>query len=103
MSPSVPLILVVILTIREGALEKFRRYEAEAARIMERHGGRIERAIFIPPEQPGLPAREVHIVSFESSAGFEAYRQDPALLALAPLRTEAIAETQLLKGAGQGA
>ena len=37
------MLLVVILTVRRARLDDFRRFESQAAQIMARHGGRIER------------------------------------------------------------
>jgi hypothetical protein len=45
-----------------------------------------------------LLPHEIHLVSFDSAAGFEAYRADPELLALAPLRESAIARTEVTVG-----
>src|SRR5689334_22358438 len=92
------MLLVVTLTIRPGALEAFRDFETRAAAIMAKHGGAIERAIYVPPAREGESAREVHIVSFPDEASFAAYRADEALTALAPLRSAAIAQTEVLVG-----
>jgi hypothetical protein len=92
------MILVVTLTVRPEALEAFRSFEQQAARIMSRHGGAIERAVVIPPAQPGAPLREVHIVTFPSPDAFAAYRADPALAALAPLREASVLHTEILTG-----
>lgn len=90
--------LVVILTIRPGAVEAFRAFEQAAARIMARHGGAIERAVAIPPAEPGAALKEVHVVTFPSPQAFAAYRADPALLALAPRREASIVATEILVG-----
>ena len=94
-----PIVLLVQLFIHPGRAAEFRRFETEAARIMGRHGGRIDRVI--RPTGPGpadaLP-HEVHLVSFASAAGFEAYRADPELRALGALRESAIARTEVLVG-----
>jgi hypothetical protein len=67
---------------------------------MGRHGGRIERVIRPtgPPRDAALP-HEIHLVSFASPAGLEAYRADPELRALAALRESAIARTEVIMGA----
>jgi hypothetical protein len=90
--------LVVILTIRPGALESFRAFEGRAARILERHGSAIERVVAIPPQAPGEPPKEVHLVRFPTSAAFAAYRADPEWAALAPLREASILATEILAG-----
>jgi hypothetical protein len=94
------IVLLVELFVRPGRVAEFRRFETAAARIMQRHGGRIDRVI-----RPTGPARghdalpyEIHLVSFASAAGLEAYRADPELQALAPLRESAIARTEVTVG-----
>lgn len=94
-----PIVLLVELFVHPGRATEFRRFETEAARIMRRHGGRIDRVI-----QPTSPAHgaelphEIHLLSFASAAGLESYRADPELLALAPLRESAIARTVVTAG-----
>jgi hypothetical protein len=94
-----PIVLLVELFIHPGRAAEFRQFETAAARIMRRHGGRIDRVIRPtgPPRDRALP-HEIHVVSFDTSAGFEAYRADPELLALAPLRESAIARTEVTMG-----
>jgi hypothetical protein len=94
-----PIVLLVQLFIHPGRAAEFHRFETEAARIMRRHGGRIDRVI-----RPTGPVRdhplphEIHLVSFRSGVGFEAYRADPELKALGSLRESAIARTEVLEG-----
>jgi hypothetical protein len=93
------MILIATLTVRRAAAAEFRRFEREAARIMERHGGAIERVIALrAPGAEGELFRELHVVSFPSDEGFAAYRHDPDLLALGTLRDFAIAKTEVLFG-----
>ncbi len=40
-----PIVLLVQLFIHPGRAAEFRRFETEAARIMRRHSGRIDRVI----------------------------------------------------------
>ena len=93
--PRPPLVLVATLTIIPGRRDAFEAYERQAAAIMARHGGAIERAVRIP----GDPEREVHVVHFPDAGAFAAYRADPALAALATLRASVIAATEVLVGA----
>ena len=93
-----PMVLLVQLFIHPGRADEFRRFETAAARIMRRHGGRIDRVIRpTGPATDTLP-HEIHVVSFRNPAGFEAYRADPELRALGPLRESAIARTQVTMG-----
>ena len=93
-----PLIAAAILTIRPDALDGFREYETQAAAILSRYGGAIERTIVVEPTLSGEPMREVHIVTFPARAAFDAYRTDPDLAALGELRLSCIAYTEILLG-----
>jgi antibiotic biosynthesis monooxygenase (ABM) superfamily enzyme len=93
------LVLLVELFVHPGREAEFRRFETEASRIMRRHGGRIDRVIRpTGPAQGGDLPHEVHVVSFANPAGLDAYRADPELAALAPLRAAAIARTRVTMG-----
>ena len=90
--------LVVILTVRPAFLEQFRAFERQAAGIMARYGGAIERTVVVPPAAAGALLQEIHLVTFPGPPAFDAYRQDPDLARLAPLRETAIVGTQILIG-----
>ncbi|MEW6687595.1 MAG: hypothetical protein AB1452_00760 [Pseudomonadota bacterium] len=90
--------LVAILTVRREAIDKFRAFEAHAAEVMKRHGGRIERTIVVDPDDsPGL-MREIHVVTFPSEETFAAYRKDARLAELAHLRDQSVVHTELFVG-----
>ena len=93
------IILVVSLFIHAGREVEFRQFETEAARIMKRYGGQIERVIrpTVSAQSGGAPY-EVHLVSFPSMERFEAYRGDVDLAKLVPLRQAAIARTEVIIG-----
>jgi uncharacterized protein (DUF1330 family) len=92
-------ILIAHLFVEPGRNAEFRRFEQAAARIMARHGGRIERVIrpIAAPAGQALPD-EIHVVWFPSPERLEAYRQDPELAGLASLRKAAIARTEVILG-----
>ncbi len=96
--PAERLVLVVTLEVRRGAAAEFHSYETSAASIMATHGGRIERVIEVETDPESDTFRQVHIVSFPGSESFDAYRRDPRIASLAPLRHLAIAHTQILRG-----
>lgn len=97
MSPAI--VVVVCLFVRPGQETTFRRFETEAARIMWRHGGRIDRVIRpTASARADVLPREIHIVSFPSLERFEAYRGDRDLAELAPLRESAIHRTEITIG-----
>ena len=57
-----PLILVVSLWIDASQEEAFVAYEREAARVMARHGGQIQRVIRVHPADAQIdPPFEIHI------------------------------------------
>ena len=93
------IILVVSLFIHAGREAEFRQFETEAARIMKRYGGQIERVIRSTVSAlSGVAPHEIHIVSFPSMERFDAYRGDAELAKLAPLRQAAIARTEIIIG-----
>jgi uncharacterized protein (DUF1330 family) len=93
------IILVVHLFIHPGREVEFRQFETEAAQIMQKYGGRIERVIrpTVSVQSDPLP-HEIHIVSFPSTERFEAYRGDSDLAKLTSLRQYAIARTEIVIG-----
>ena len=90
--------LVVIITVAAEALTEFHEYERRAAKIMAKHGGRIERVVRVPSDAPGLPLKEVHVVTFPNAAAFDAYRGDAELVALLDMRARTVLDTQILTG-----
>ena len=92
------LILVVTLTVRREAAAEFEDFERQAAGIMGRYGGKIEREIRLAGDERADTFRDVHIVSFPDAASFEAYRQDAGLAALSTLRERAVVSTEILIG-----
>ncbi len=92
-------VLVVSLFIHSGRETEFSQFETEAARIMKRYGGQIERVIRPTASMPsGTVPHEIHLVSFPSTERFEAYRGDADLAQLASLRQAAIARTEIVFG-----
>jgi hypothetical protein len=94
----VRLTLVAILTVRRDAEALFRGYEASAATIMALHGGAIERVVSVPAAADDPTFKEIHVLTFPDAAAFDAYRNDPALGALAEQRAMAIVATELFNG-----
>ena len=51
------MLLVAILTVEHAKLDEYREYERQAAQVMARHGGAIERVLVMPgPEGVAAPA-----------------------------------------------
>jgi len=87
-------LLVAILTVRRTHLAEFRQFEHAAARIMAGHDGAIERAIVFDEGHDTL--RELHVVRFRDANSFEAYRADPRLVELQPLRDRSVIAQEIL-------
>ncbi|HEX2612019.1 MAG TPA: DUF1330 domain-containing protein [Fibrobacteria bacterium] len=92
------MILLATLTVHPDRVEAFREYERKAARIMERHGGRIEKAIALDPDPEDAFYRETHVVSFPDEAALAGYRNDPEFKALAKEREACILATAIRRG-----
>jgi hypothetical protein len=92
------MVLVVILTVRSDAIDKFRAFETRAAIVMAKHGGAIERTVAIPPESAGDFMKEVHIVTFPDDQALSKYREDGDLREVAHLREESVVKTEILVG-----
>lgn len=95
-----PLVLLVRLIVRDGKTREFQEFERAAAKIMRKHGGRIERVM--RPESSTMTGAaipsEIHWVTFPDQEAFDAYRADPELAALAPKREAAIERTEIVFG-----
>jgi hypothetical protein len=97
-SPS-GLTLVVSLHAHVGQEAGLHEFERQAIAILRQHGGRLEKVVRVDAGLGGGPVpSEVHVVWFPSEAAFAAYRADPRLVDLAPLRAQAIASTTILIG-----
>ncbi len=96
---STRLVLLASLFIHPGREVEFRQFETQAARIMKKYGGQVERVI--RPLASGAPESspyEIHVVTFPSREHFEAYRTDQGLASFAALRQAAIARTDIIMG-----
>lgn len=91
-------ILLITITVRRDCINAFFEYERQAAIIMARHGGRIERAIALDTDRYSPHYKEAHVVVFPDDAHLDAYRNDPEIKALAPLRESCIVSTTITYG-----
>ena len=89
------LAIVARLTVRRDRLVEFRAFEASAVAIMHDHGGRLEQVVVLDDHPASPTLVEVHIVTFADASAFAAYRDDPALSRLQPMRDEAVVATQV--------
>lgn len=92
---------IVSLWIHPGQGAAFEVFEREAARIMARHSGRIDRAIRITEQGADAPF-EVRLVSFPDRAAADSCAGDPETVELRKNRPEIIARTEVLCGQEAG-
>jgi hypothetical protein len=88
-------VLVVVLSLPREKTDLFRDCEQKAARIMARHGGRVEKVMEAAPKSV---LTEIHWVVFPTEEAFSDYQKDPELLGLQPLRLESGVETKVWRG-----
>jgi uncharacterized protein (DUF1330 family) len=86
------LTLIVNLWLKEPDIPAFEAFERQAAAVMARHGGRVESVVRCSGAA-GEPF-EVHVVTFPDAAALAAYREDPRMADLRPLRERVIARTR---------
>jgi hypothetical protein len=93
---------VVSIWLKEGNdVAGFESFERQAAAVMAAHGGHVDSVVRCGGEG-GAPF-EVHLVSFPSAAAATAYRADPRLAKLMPLRDRVIARTDVWPGRSRSA
>ena len=92
------MILVVTLTVRKAAFDQFREFEQQAARVMAKHGGAIERTVFVAAKPGEDFFQEVHLVTFPNQAALTAYQQDAEIKTFVYLREAAVIKTEILVG-----
>lgn len=87
-------IVTAKLWVRDGRFEAFAAFEEKAFVIMARHGAKVLRVDQNHSASDGS-AHEVHVLEFPDMDSFDAYRSDPALVALADQREACIAKTEV--------
>jgi uncharacterized protein (DUF1330 family) len=87
---------VVSIWLKGNDVAGFEEFERQAATIMAGHGGRVDAVVRCGGE--GATPFEVHVVSFPDAAAAGAYRADPRLAKLLPLRERVIARTDVWVG-----
>jgi len=90
------LVIIAHLFIHPGQEVAFHAYESQALARLRAHGGEVLAAFRPRPNANGQPAPdEIHVLRMGSEEQFAAFRADPALAALADLRAQAIARTEI--------
>jgi uncharacterized protein (DUF1330 family) len=90
--------LIVALYINPDRHAEFESFEARAAEIMSRVGGRIERRVGCSTKDDPSAPDEVHVVTFPDLESCNRYRESPEIQALASLRASAIRKTVVWHG-----
>jgi uncharacterized protein (DUF1330 family) len=90
--------LVVSLWLKTDDVAAFESFERAAARVMAKHGGRMDHVVRCADAERGDGPFEVHVVSFPGWKAFEAYRADADFAELLRRRDSIIARTEILRG-----
>jgi hypothetical protein len=88
----------VALFIHADRRAEFESFETQAAEIMSRVGGRIERRVACSSNDDPSAPDEVHLVTFPDEDSYNRYRESSELKALASLRAVAIRKTIVWRG-----
>lgn len=93
------LILIVSLWLKNENVSDFEAYERRAARLLAKHGGRIERAVRVKNQMGKADDPfEVHVVSFPDERNFAQYLDDAETRGLAVWRDKIISRTEIISG-----
>ncbi|RIV31323.1 GNAT family N-acetyltransferase [Micromonospora radicis] len=84
--------LVALVELGEAAVEAGQRYEDRVLALLPRHGGRLERRL-----RTGDEGTEVHLIRFDTRAGYEAFLADPERVALRAELGDAAPHTRVLE------
>ncbi|NGM12350.1 GNAT family N-acetyltransferase [Verrucosispora sp. WMMA2044] len=90
--PAAAVRLVALVELPDGAVEAGQRYEDTVLALLPRHGGRLERRL-----RTGDGGTEVHVIRFDTRAGYETYLADPERIALRLALGEAAPQTRVLE------
>jgi uncharacterized protein (DUF1330 family) len=92
-------LVAVTLWVRAGEELEFRRFEETSLAIAARHGGRLLHAARLSSAASGVESPyEFHLLAFQGSQEFAAFRADPESLALDSFRQRVIAKIGILNG-----
>lgn len=89
------LVVTVRLWVKDARFSELRTSKRVLSKIMAHHGVEIVSIVQDHVQTLSDGPHETHILKFPDSAAFEAYRADPALLALSDLRDACTARTEI--------
>ena len=94
-NPCMSVYYLVSIVLHPGMDDVLRQYEAQAAPIMQRHGGQF---VYVLKPMHGVTnaADEIHLLVFASEQDFLAFRQDPELQQYRHLREAAVKHAQVV-------
>ncbi|MDG4793565.1 GNAT family N-acetyltransferase [Micromonospora sp. WMMD1082] len=90
--PAAAVRLVALVAMPPDGVEVGQRYEDTVLALLPRHGARLERRL-----RTGDGRSEVHVIRFDTRAGYEAFLADPERTALRTSLGEAAPETRVLE------
>jgi hypothetical protein len=90
-------LLVAVVDMASGHTETGRRYEDEVSMLLGRHGGSLEMRL-----RSTDSTAEVHMIRFQSRAGYESFLIDPDRLALRDELGAAVPTTRVIEVAHDG-
>jgi hypothetical protein len=91
-NPTGELFLVAIVEMAPGYAEAGQRYEDAVLRLLDRHGGSVERRM-----RSTDSTTEVHLIRFRSRAGYESFMVDPDRLDYRDSLGDAAPNTRVLE------
>jgi hypothetical protein len=86
------LLLVAIVEMTPGNAAAGQRYEDAVLGLLDRHGGSVERRM-----RGTDSATEVHVIRFQSRAGYESFMVDPDRLEYRNRLADAAPETRVIE------
>ena len=86
------LLLVAIVEMAPGLEIAGQEYEDAVLALLDRHGGRVERRM-----RGTDSASEVHVIRFQSRAGYESFMVDPDRLAYRAKTGDAAPTTRVIE------
>lgn len=90
--PAAAVRLVALVELAAGTVDAGREYEDRVLALLGRHGGRVERRL-----RTGDGRSEVHVIRFDSRAGYESFLTDPERVALRAALGDAAPTTRVLE------
>ncbi|MFD4991902.1 hypothetical protein ACFWH7_06380 [Cellulosimicrobium cellulans] len=89
--------LCVLLWPTEGNAGLLSRYEDDVLALVPVHGGRVLSRVRALPGQDSTLPTEVQVIEMPDDDALAAYMADPARMALAGVRDQAVARTDIVR------